>query len=117
MEINPDIPEAHALRGWYDAGGNNENFKAHSAALSEAPGGAGFSRDKLVSLLDLRESQIGQADTADYFSARATVMHIKSDNIAYPACPNNGCNKKVFDQHDGWRCDKCDKSFDRPEYR
>lgn len=117
MELNPDIPEAHALRGWYDAGGNSETFKAHSIAFNDAPGGAAFSRDKLTSLLDLRESQIGMSDTAEYFSARATIMHIKPDNIAYPACPKAGCNKKLFEQHDGWRCEKCDQSFVRPEYR
>jgi len=56
------------------------------------------------------------SDKVDYFSARATVMHIKSENIAYPACPT--CSKKVFEtMGEGWRCEKCDRSFEKPEYR
>lgn len=26
MKINPDLPEAHQLRGWYDNDGRNQNF-------------------------------------------------------------------------------------------
>ena len=26
MEVNPDIPECHALRGWFDAGGNSATY-------------------------------------------------------------------------------------------
>ena len=51
MEINPDIPEAHALRGWYDAS-SGENYKAYSTPFSNAPGAAGFSRDKFITIIE-----------------------------------------------------------------
>jgi len=49
------------------------------------------------------------------FCAQASIMHIRAENIAYPACPT--CGKKVIEQHDGWRCEKCDRSHEKPQYR
>jgi len=57
------------------------------------------------------------SDKADFFSLRATVMHLKADNILYPACPTPQCNKKVTETHEGWRCEKCDRCHEKPEYR
>ncbi|CAL1705705.1 unnamed protein product [Somion occarium] len=121
MTINPDIPEAHALRGWYDAGGNQASFQAHSNSFSGAAGGAlsGFNRSEMKSLQEVNDmlsnTTTDLSEKPVYFSARATIMHIKQENVAYPACPT--CNKKVFEQHDGWRCEKCERSYEKPEYR
>ena len=118
MTISPDIEEAHLLRGWYDGIGTDKSFQSHSHATSS--GGSsfgGFNRSELRHISDIKSSQLGMSDKPDYFSARATVMHIKSDTIAYAACPTEGCNKKVTDIGDGWRCEKCDKTYERPEYR
>lgn len=118
MTISPDIEEAHLLRGWYDGIGAEKSFQSHSGTISSGGSSFGaFNRNEIRHLRDVKESQLGMSDKADFFSVRATVMHIKSENIAYPACPTQGCSKKVTDMGDGWRCEKCDKSFERPEYR
>ena len=117
LDVNPDIPECHTLRGWFDAGGNSENFQSHTNTYSGGGAAATFNRSELMSLDEVKQKELGSSDKVDYFSTRATVMHLKQENIAYPACPTQGCNKKVFDQHDGWRCEKCDRSFEKPEYR
>jgi replication factor A1 len=116
MSIAPDIEEAHLLRGWYDGIGSGESFQSHSSAISGASFG-GFNRNEVRHLSDVKESQLGMSDKPEFFSARATIMHIKSESISYPACPTQGCNKKVIDVGDGWKCEKCDKTFERPEYR
>ncbi|KAJ8507485.1 hypothetical protein ONZ45_g10141 [Pleurotus djamor] len=115
MNINPDIEEAFALRGWYDSYGADQSFQAHSNAVSMGAGG-GFNKAEMRNLAEVKESQLG-TDKVDYFSTRATIMHIKSDNISYPACPTQDCNKKVVQEGDSWRCEKCDKTFPRPEHR
>ncbi|KAH7889519.1 hypothetical protein F5I97DRAFT_1995013 [Phlebopus sp. FC_14] len=118
MCISPDIEEAHLLRGWYDGIGAEKSFQSHSSAMSVGgPSSSGFNRNEMRHLSDVKESQLGMSDKAEFFSARATIMHIKSENIAYPACPTQGCNKKVTEVTDGWRCEKCDKTFERPEHR
>ncbi|KAG6372888.1 hypothetical protein JVT61DRAFT_7323 [Boletus reticuloceps] len=118
MSISPDIEEAHLLRGWYDGFGTDKTFQSQSNTM--LPGGSsfsGFNRNEMRHLSDVKESQLGMSDKTDIFSTRATVMHIKGENIAYPACPTQGCSKKVTDIGDGWRCEKCDKTYERPEYR
>lgn len=116
MESNPDIPEAHALRGWYDAGGNSTEFKSQTSNFT---GGTGvFNRDEVRFFNDVRESELGMhGDKPEFFAARGTIMHIRSENLAYPACQTQGCNKKVIEQHDGWRCERCDRSWEKPSYR
>ncbi|TFK54656.1 replication factor-a protein [Heliocybe sulcata] len=118
MSINPDITEAHSLRGWYDALGSGQNFTSMSSGSNAGSSTmGGVSRDEMRTLFDVKESGLGTSDKADYFSCRATIMHIKGDNISYPACPTEGCNKKVVDIGGQWRCEKCDRSFERPEHR
>ncbi|TFK42451.1 replication factor-a protein [Crucibulum laeve] len=117
MQINPEIDECFALRGWYDSAGADQSFQAHS---NSAMGGStmSFNRSEIRSLDDVKQSQLGTPDKAEYFSTRATIMHIKADSISYPACPTANCNKKVVqDNSGGWRCEKCDQSFAAPEHR
>ncbi|KAH7911406.1 hypothetical protein BJ138DRAFT_1179561, partial [Hygrophoropsis aurantiaca] len=117
MSIAPDIEEAHLLRGWYDGMGNEQSFQSHSAASMGGSSFGTFNRAEVRDLKDVKESQLGMQDKAEFFSTRATIMHIKGENIAYPACPTQGCNKKVTETNGEWRCEKCDKSFEHPEHR
>ncbi|KAK0482537.1 hypothetical protein IW261DRAFT_1468227 [Armillaria novae-zelandiae] len=117
MSVNPDMEEAFTLRGWYDGEGQSSTFQAHSRGGAAGASGGGFNRSQMRSLLEVKESEMGQSDKTEYFSTRATIMHIKSDNIAYPACQNESCNKKVIESNNAWRCEKCEQSFDSPSYR
>lgn len=118
MTISPDIEEAHLLRGWYDGIGAEKSFQSHSNVMSAGGSSStSFNRNDMRHIIDVKESQLGMSDKTDFFSLRATVMHIKSEAIAYPACPTQSCNKKVTDIGDGWRCEKCEKTYERPEYR
>jgi replication factor A1 len=115
--VGPDIQEAHALKGWYMDGGAQASFNSHTqAGLSSGPSGA-INRSEMRTIDDVRVAQLGMSDKPDFFAIRATIMHIKTDNITYPACPTPQCNKKVMETHDGWRCEKCDRSHEKPEYR
>lgn len=117
LVISPDVREAHDLKGWYMDGGSQISFKSHTqAGLSSASGGA-VNRNEMRTINEIKDAQLGMSDKTDYFSMRATVMHIKTDNIVYPACPTPQCNKKVTETQDSWRCEKCDRSYEMPEYR
>lgn len=117
MAINPDITEAHAIRGWFDGGGGESEFHSHTSTTGTGGAAAPFNRAELRNLDDVKESELGTSDKAEFFATRATLMHIRGENIAYPACPNPGCNKKVIQAGDAWRCEKCDRSFEKPEHR
>lgn len=115
MSTNPDIPEAHTLRGWYDQSGTETSFQAHTRTDGGAGSGGGFKRAELKTLAEIKALEIG--DSPVYFSVQASLVHIKSENLAYPACATEGCNKKVVEDGKGWRCDKCNLVHPSPNYR
>ena len=114
MTINPDIPDAHVLRGWYDTVGLNQNFTAYFGSGSE--GAATFNRAEVRTIEDIK-ANLQVVDKAEMFSCRGTILHIRGENTAYPACPNQSCKKKVIDTGEGWHCEKCEKTYEKPEYR
>lgn len=118
MTLDPDIDEAHKLKGWYDAQGRNDTFQSHQNTMSTVGAAAGGKRDEYKSIAQVRDENLGMSDDTDWFSVKATIIYVKNDNNYYPACLSEGCNKKVVEINPGeWRCEKCDKTHDRPEYR
>jgi replication factor A1 len=118
LQINPDIPEAHALRGWYDQGGcSSVNDLSSGSSTAGAVGGAS-SQTNWKSLEQVREEQLGFGEKADYFSTLATVTFAKKENSMYQACKSENCNKKVVDQNNGYfRCEKCNKEIEDFKWR
>ncbi|OLL22101.1 Replication factor A protein 1 [Neolecta irregularis DAH-3] len=117
MSVNPDIDEAHSLKGWYDGSGKSENFSTHANIGGSLSAASGRKEDRKT-LAQLKDEGIGMSEQPDYFTTKATIVFIKQDNISYPACPAEACNKKVIEDSDGqWRCEKCDKSYPKPNHR
>ncbi|KIW03005.1 uncharacterized protein PV09_05663 [Verruconis gallopava] len=115
MAVNPDIDEAHKLKGWYDAQGRNDTFQTHSATLAA---GNSVRRDAYKTIVEVQNVLGLDPDKAEYFTLKATIVYIKQDNIYYPACPSPDCNKKITElEPENWRCEKCEKSFPKPQYR
>ncbi|KAL3469470.1 hypothetical protein BJX99DRAFT_241251 [Aspergillus californicus] len=115
VTVNPDIEEAHRLKGWYDAQGRDESFATHAPSAGSM---STMRRDQPKTIAQIREEQLGMSEDPAYFSLRATILYIKRENMTYPACLSEGCNKKVTELDPGqWRCERCDKTYPRPEYR
>ncbi|KAL8901297.1 MAG: hypothetical protein Q9207_005270 [Kuettlingeria erythrocarpa] len=116
MTVDPDIDEAHKLKGWYDAQGRTDNFASHANMASM--GAAGGRMDPVKSILQVKEENLGMSENTDYFTTKATIVYVKQDTFAYPACLSPDCNKKVVQIDEGqWRCEKCDRTHLKPEYR
>jgi replication factor A1 len=116
MTVDPDVDEAHKLKGWYDAQGRSDHFTSHAQAMGSSSGG---SRQEYKTIAQVQSENIGMhTETAEYFNMKATVIYVKHDNFAYPACSTEGCNKKVVEVEQGeWRCERCNKSYPSPNYR
>lgn len=115
IQINPDIPEAHKLRGWYDALSHDAKFNS----LSTRGGGmdGGMTNSKAITLKEAK-NQNSDSDKAEYFSTFAHIMHIRTENFCYKACPSADCNKKVVDLNTGeYRCEKCNRASPNFKYR
>ncbi|XP_053278531.1 LOW QUALITY PROTEIN: replication protein A 70 kDa DNA-binding subunit [Pleuronectes platessa] len=112
--INPDIPEAYKLRGWYD----KEGHAVDGQSLTEAKGGGGGNTQLEDTSSDVKTEHLGHGDKADYYTCIATIVYLRKENCMYQACPTQDCNKKVVDQQNGmFRCEKCDKEFPNFKYR
>lgn len=117
MSVDPDIEEAHKLKGWYDGQGRNDTFSSH-AGMGGSLGAAGGRQDSQKTILQVKDENLGMSETTDYFATKGTVIFIKPDNVYYPACPSGTDNKKVVEEEPGsWRCEKCNKTYPKPEYR
>ncbi|ORX64153.1 replication factor-a protein [Basidiobolus meristosporus CBS 931.73] len=117
MMIDPDIPEAHRLRGWYDSMGHSAQFHGYSNSMGGNGAPITAKKDELKNFGQVKDENLGMGDKPDYFLAKGTVVFLKQENLAYPACPSDSCNKKVTEDAGGWRCEKCNRSYDAPEYR
>ncbi|XP_023207825.1 replication protein A 70 kDa DNA-binding subunit [Xiphophorus maculatus] len=114
MMINPDIPEAYKLRGWFD----KEGHAMEGQSLTEVRGAGRSLLENWKSLADVKSEHLGHGDKADYYSCIATIVFLRKENCLYQACPSQDCNKKVVDQQNGmFRCEKCDKEFPNFKYR
>ncbi|XP_054454284.1 LOW QUALITY PROTEIN: replication protein A 70 kDa DNA-binding subunit [Anoplopoma fimbria] len=112
--INPDIPEAYKLRGWYD----KEGHAVDGQSLTEVKGSGGGGLTNWKTLSDVKTEHLGHGDKADYYTCIASIVYLRKENCLYQACPSQDCNKKVVDQHNGmFRCEKCDKEFPNFKYR
>lgn len=101
----------------FDNQGSTANFASHSSG-----GGIGsaqaFKPEEQRNIAQVRDAGLGLQEKPDYFWMRATIVYIKQENLSYPACPTDKCNKKVLmEGEDQWRCEKCDMVHSAPEYR
>jgi replication factor A1 len=115
MTVDPDIDEAHKLRGWYTAVGQNATFNTHNIG---GDSGGGYKQNYKVIADILNDEQVIAGDTAAYFNVKASIIYISQKTLAYPACSTPGCNKKVIEEQPGeYLCEKCDKRFPEPNWR
>ena len=112
MELNPDVPYGHKLRGWYDSTGRSSSFQSYSG--SSATGGTSGS-NATITINQILENGLGSSEKPDYFTVTGAITHIRQENCMYPACPT--CSKKVVEMGGSWRCEKCDTSYPEPKYR
>ena len=117
ITVNPDIDEAYQLKGWYDGSGRNETFQSHANTMSAATTG-GSDRNATKTIAQIKDENLGMGEEADWFTLKATLVYVKNESFAYPACRTEGCNKKVIEETENeWRCEKCQKTWDAPNYR
>ena len=55
--------------------------------------------------------------TFPLFTVKATVVAFEHKyNNYYAGCPYNKCLRKVFYQQSKWKCNHCNKAYDKPQY-
>jgi len=112
MQINPDIEEAHRLRGWYDSLPSNIEFNSISTRSEVG------SNSQFLTIKGAQLAQLGSGDKADYYNMYSHLIFVRSETALYKACPKPDCQKKVVDRNDGtYRCEKCNDETENFKYR
>lgn len=111
ISLNPDVREAHLLRGWFDQQGSN--LVSRSISGGAGSGASGARSDERICLAQIVENNLGHQEKPDYFAVKATTMKLNPEKTMwYDACPSENCNKKVIlEGANSWRCEKCQRTF------
>lgn len=105
-----DIPEYKNLVLWQRKNG------AEEINISLPSKGSNFSgKYKALARLE-EEASLKLIDANDkiYSDVKAFVVFIRnseSSTLFYLSCPAEKCMRKVIEESDGWRCEKCMKSY------
>ncbi|MBE7180937.1 MAG: hypothetical protein INR71_06965, partial [Terriglobus roseus] len=110
MNVDPDIDEAHKLKGWFDALGGADTFTAQAQGAM-----AGGRKDEYKTASQVLEESLGMSEQPDYFTIKATIVYIRQETVAYPACQSANCNKKLTMEE--WRCENCERTWPKPLWR
>ncbi|KAI5190188.1 replication factor A1 [Nematocida sp. AWRm77] len=106
VSVNPEIPEAFALSGWY---------RNNKAKLAVCTGGVREGKEEISTIEEVKEARMERA------TIMGTVAFIDTKSLYYQACPEPNCFKKVFPQEEGgetvYSCAKCGKTYDTYQYR
>ncbi|XP_029834399.3 replication protein A 70 kDa DNA-binding subunit [Ixodes scapularis] len=114
LQVNPDIPESHALIGWY----SNEGASLQTQSLSVRTGGFEGAAASWKHLSEAKSQKLGFGDKPDYFSCKASVAIVRKENCLYKACPAEKCNKKLVNLENGlYRCEKCNEQTSEFKWR
>ncbi|XP_023218106.1 replication protein A 70 kDa DNA-binding subunit-like [Centruroides sculpturatus] len=112
LQINPDIREAHILRGWYDREGAHITTQSLSNQTSGSLGGT------WKTFAQAKAEMLGSSDKPEYYITKATIVMVKRDKCMYMACPGDQCNKQVIDMNNGlYRCEKCSREYTSFKWR
>lgn len=119
MSVNPDIAEAHSLRGWYDASGRSTSFTAYTNSSTTRGDGIEARPSELKTIGQAKDEQLGMGEKADFFTTSGTIAFIKQETFSYPACanPDGTCQKKMIEDGPKWHCEKCQRDFPEPHHR
>ncbi|KAK7328868.1 hypothetical protein VNO77_22996 [Canavalia gladiata] len=116
--INPDFPEAHNIKDWFNRVGKD----SASLSISKDIISGGPKNEIRKTVSQIKDEGLGRSDKPDWVTVRATISFIKTDTFCYTACPlmigDRQCNKKVTRSGNmRWQCDRCNQEFEECDYR
>ncbi len=116
LAVEPDVPAAKALRDWYAREGASVKPVEAGAGLANARGGSGGGKAARRTFAQIEAEPLPATDAKpEWCTLYGSVVFLNADKASgsmyYPACPQEGCNKKVVENGDGtWRCEACNQS-------
>ncbi|XP_053208275.1 replication protein A 70 kDa DNA-binding subunit-like [Panonychus citri] len=111
IQVDPDLPEANELRGWYQRRGIN----IEPNVLSQKSGSADMGDSQYLNAIT-KDNVVAAVNATLTTTCKATVTQTGKTQI-YMACPD-GCKKKLVEMNNGfYKCDKCNKDVMHGDHR
>ncbi|XP_045497996.1 replication protein A 70 kDa DNA-binding subunit-like isoform X2 [Colias croceus] len=107
LQYNPESPEAHKLRIWYDNGGANIGIENLSGVHSFNVNSDG--KREWITLAEV-VNRVYSGNCDDYFCL-CVINVIFSSNALYKACPTEHCYKKMVERDNVYYCEKCKRNY------
>ncbi len=101
LQVNPDLPQAHGLKGWYDTDGASAEITSLTQAGGNRGGGDFGAGANVRALADIKLDTQGREinPKGEYFSVVSYITGFQKDKALYQACSREvdgrTCNKKV----------------------
>lgn len=112
ISVNPEIPEAFKLGGWYKQ--NREKIQIDDRDRSFVASSQTKKIEPSVAVSMLNDVK---AEAMEHATIKCTVIGI-SDKLFYTSCSKQGCKKKVVQDEstNQYFCSKCNTSYDTCKY-
>lgn len=112
ISVNPEIPEAFKLGGWYKQ--NREKIQIDDRDRSFS---ASLQTKKIESSIDVSMLNDVKAEAMENATIKCTIIGI-SEKLFYISCSKQGCKKKVIhdESTNQYFCSKCNTKYDTCNY-
>jgi len=115
MLVNANIPEAEALKTWFENDFSASSVKSLTVQGERGGGGGPVTFADRKTFKQITDEGFGFGEKPDYVTMRATVINVKYDQENgpwYHACPEGDKPFKVVQEgNSAWRCEKLNKTF------
>ncbi|KAF8359010.1 rpa-1 [Pristionchus pacificus] len=109
--LTPDVDGMAEMCEWY----NNSRGTVQTQSLSTGNASEGSLGRDLRLLGTASALQLGRGEQV-YMNVKGRIMSVKGETAIYKSCPSENCSKKVIENEDGYRCDKCNISGDKYKF-
>ena len=113
IQIDPQIQEVEELRSYVSQG---IMWSTLPTTGVQSEGSVPLEMSYIREIMNQLDNNIDDRSIGlSKFKATAITINHSEKNY-YPGCPEKNCKKKLVQENDGWICQSCSKTYEKPYY-
>ena len=113
IQIDPQIQEVEELRSYVSQG---IMWSTLPTTGVQSEGSVPLEMSYIREIMNQLDNNIDDRSIGlSKFKATAITINHSEKNY-YPGCPEKNCKKKLVQENDGWVCQSCSKTYEKPYY-